>query len=254
MPDADLGQALAGTVVSAFTFEQAGPKHAKRAQPLMLAWILAPSQSKADKLASTDNIIAEATSSSSQEGPQRRFPRPPWVRDSDTEQAAVTSTSSSSSSNKKSQSSQPVPSKNKLRTRRSGENPRDSPAICIESSSGRERVYCVRKGVESGKPWEAFDMVDEPQTNHGRLMAVVKSYLLPQGFPDSVAPQYASYMGWRGVQYFFGGAMSVFTTKSLLGALGVAGRHSVSNGSLLSSRFAPALGSIYKKQAAICGL
>lgn len=50
---------------------------------------------------------------------------------------------------------------------------------------------------------------------------------VPQGFPDSVAPQYAQYMGWRGVQYFFGGAMSVFTTKSLLGALGVAGRHSV---------------------------
>ncbi len=48
-----------------------------------------------------------------------------------------------------------------------------------------------------------------------------------QGFPESVAPQYAQYMGWRGVQYFFGGAISVFTTKCLLGALGVAGRHSV---------------------------
>lgn len=48
-----------------------------------------------------------------------------------------------------------------------------------------------------------------------------------QGFPDSVGPQYAQYMAWRGVQYFFGGAMSVFTTKCLLGALGVAGRHSV---------------------------
>lgn len=28
-------------------------------------------------------------------------------------------------------------------------------------------------------------------------------------------------MSWRGVQYFFGGAISVFTTKSLLSALGV---------------------------------
>ncbi len=35
------------------------------------------------------------------------------------------------------------------------------------------------------------------------------------------------WQGWRGVQYFFGGAMSVFTTQSLLGALGVAGRHKV---------------------------
>jgi hypothetical protein len=34
-------------------------------------------------------------------------------------------------------------------------------------------------------------------------------------------------MFWRGVQYCFGGAISVFTTKSLLGALGVGGRHAV---------------------------
>jgi hypothetical protein len=30
-----------------------------------------------------------------------------------------------------------------------------------------------------------------------------------QGFPSSVAPQYAPYMAWRGVQYMFGGAISV---------------------------------------------
>lgn len=72
-----------------------------------------------------------------------------------------------------------------------------------------------------------FVQVDDPQTHQGRLLALVRSYLLPQGFPDSVAPQYATYMGWRGVQYFFGGAMSVFTTKCLLTSLGVAGRHSV---------------------------
>lgn len=69
--------------------------------------------------------------------------------------------------------------------------------------------------------------VEDPQTHQGRMLALVRSYLLPQGFPDSVAPQYATYMGWRGVQYFFGGAMSVFTTKCLLSSLGVAGRHSV---------------------------
>lgn len=46
-----------------------------------------------------------------------------------------------------------------------------------------------------------------------------------QGFPESVAPQYAPYMFWRGVQYLFGGAMSVFTTTSLMAALGVAGKY-----------------------------
>eukprot|EP00775_Hariotina_reticulata_P010137 gene10137-10295_t len=97
-------------------------------------------------------------------------------------------------------------------------------AVCLETDAGgRQRVYCIRRGVDSssGKSWEGFDM-----THQGRLLGLVRSYLLPQGFPDSVAPQYASYMGWRGVQYFFGGAMSVFTTKCLLTSLGVAGRHS----------------------------
>ncbi|KAG2430432.1 hypothetical protein HXX76_009956 [Chlamydomonas incerta] len=74
--------------------------------------------------------------------------------------------------------------------------------------------------------WEGFEIVDERQTHEDHLRSLVHSYLLPNGFPDSVAPQYAPYMAWRGVQYFFGGAISVFTTQSLLGALGVAGRFS----------------------------
>ncbi|WIA11604.1 hypothetical protein OEZ85_011709 [Tetradesmus obliquus] len=101
--------------------------------------------------------------------------------------------------------------------------------VCLETDAGgRQRVYNIRRGVDkgSGRPWEGFDMVEDPQTHQGRMLALVRSYLLPQGFPDSVAPQYATYMGWRGVQYFFGGAMSVFTTKCLLSSLGVAGRHS----------------------------
>eukprot|EP00198_Chlamydomonas_reinhardtii_P013815 XP_001703152.1 predicted protein [Chlamydomonas reinhardtii] len=47
--------------------------------------------------------------------------------------------------------------------------------------------------------------------------------MAPQRF---CVASYAPYMAWRGVQYFFGGAISVFTTQSLLGALGVAGRYS----------------------------
>lgn len=86
-----------------------------------------------------------------------------------------------------------------------------------------QHAHCLRVA------WSCLTQVDDPQTHQGRMLALVRSYLLPQGFPDSVAPQYASYMGWRGVQYFFGGAMSVFTTKCLLTSLGVAGRHSVSS-------------------------
>lgn len=59
-----------------------------------------------------------------------------------------------------------------------------------------------------------------------RLKAVLANYLLPQGYPDSVGPQYANYMYWRAVQYFFGGAMSVFTTRCLLRSLNIANRSS----------------------------
>ena len=58
------------------------------------------------------------------------------------------------------------------------------------------------------------------------VQQLFQSYLLPQGYPESVAPEYTRYMAWRGCQYFFGGAISVFTTRSLLGALGVGGRRS----------------------------
>ncbi|KAF6257569.1 vitamin B6 photo-protection and homoeostasis-domain-containing protein [Scenedesmus sp. NREL 46B-D3] len=129
-----------------------------------------------------------------------------------------------------SSSSKPPPDRNKLRTRGSDENPASAPGmVCLETDAGgRQRVYNIRRGVDkhNGSDWEGFDMVEDPQTYQGRVLALVRSYLLPQGFPDSVAPQYATYMGWRGVQYFFGGAMSVFTTKCLLSSLGVAGRHS----------------------------
>lgn len=99
-------------------------------------------------------------------------------------------------------------------------------AVGVEVQRGRRRVYRERHGVEGGCRWEGFDMLEDAQTNKGRLMELVRSYLLPQGYPESVGPQYAPYMGWRAVQYFFGGALSVLSTKALLGALGVAGRHS----------------------------
>jgi hypothetical protein len=61
------------------------------------------------------------------------------------------------------------------------------------------------------------------------LVRFVRSYIVPEGYPDSVAPSYTPYMQWRAVQYFFGGAMSVFTTRSLLHALGVSRGSSASS-------------------------
>lgn len=46
------------------------------------------------------------------------------------------------------------------------------------------------------------------------------SFLLPDGYPLTVTPTFEPYMRWRAVQYFFGGALGVFTTRSLMASLG----------------------------------
>ncbi|KAM3714926.1 hypothetical protein ACJW31_01G370100 [Castanea mollissima] len=52
-------------------------------------------------------------------------------------------------------------------------------------------------------------------------MSFVRSYVVPEGFPDSVIPSYVPYMTWRALKHFFGGAMGVFTTQTLLNSVGV---------------------------------
>ncbi|KAE9445413.1 hypothetical protein C3L33_22689, partial [Rhododendron williamsianum] len=53
------------------------------------------------------------------------------------------------------------------------------------------------------------------------LMSFIRSYVVPEGFPDTVASSYVPYMTWRALKHFFGGAMGVFTTKTLLSSVGV---------------------------------
>ena len=50
-----------------------------------------------------------------------------------------------------------------------------------------------------------FSVRDDAVRHRQRLRDGFADYLLPQGYPGSVAPQYRDYMNWRGVQYFFGG-------------------------------------------------
>ncbi|KAJ0078051.1 hypothetical protein Patl1_36691 [Pistacia atlantica] len=53
------------------------------------------------------------------------------------------------------------------------------------------------------------------------LMSFIRSYVVPDGFPDSVTPSYVPYMKWRALKHFFGGAIGVFTTQTLLSSVGV---------------------------------
>jgi len=85
----------------------------------------------------------------------------------------------------------------------------DPDIVCIEFTRGKRRVY--RKAPSSLVPSSGgtldniFFVHDDAVTSGHHLGNIVADYLLPQGYPNTVAPQYAKYMGWRGVQYFFGG-------------------------------------------------
>jgi hypothetical protein len=93
--------------------------------------------------------------------------------------------------------------------------------VCVETGrDGSKRIYRQQEDEHS------FIIYEDEMTHKRRLDNAVADYLLPQGFPESVAPQYQKYMMWRGIQYFFGGALSVLTTRSLLKSLGVANKHS----------------------------
>ncbi|KNA16637.1 hypothetical protein SOVF_086450 [Spinacia oleracea] len=60
-----------------------------------------------------------------------------------------------------------------------------------------------------------------PLSPTDELVSFIRSYVVPEGFPDSVSPSYVPYMTWRALKHFFGGAMGVFTTQTLLTSVGV---------------------------------
>ncbi|PIA47026.1 hypothetical protein AQUCO_01400025v1 [Aquilegia coerulea] len=63
--------------------------------------------------------------------------------------------------------------------------------------------------------------LQSPQAPIDEFMSFIRSYVVPEGFPDSVTPSYVPYMKWRALKHFFGGAMGVFTTQALLSSVGM---------------------------------
>lgn len=107
---------------------------------------------------------------------------------------------------------------------------RDSTVVVVEYTKGKRRVYRLRAAAAAAEAGEAadgeatppsgatlagFDILDDAVRGRQRVTDVLADYLLPQGYPASVAPQYKDYMSWRGVQYFFGGACACFSLLSL---------------------------------------
>lgn len=99
--------------------------------------------------------------------------------------------------------------------------------VCCEEIDGRRWSYVVdnmevssRKMSKKGNLVRAVSM-HTPRTPTDEMMTFIRSYVVPEGFPDSVTPSYVPYMTWRALKHFFGGAMGVFTTQALLSSVGV---------------------------------
>ncbi|KAG5144306.1 hypothetical protein JHK82_020001 [Glycine max] len=97
--------------------------------------------------------------------------------------------------------------------------------ICCEEMDGRRWKYLAESDGFGGFKKNSFLPVSL-NSNHPRdplheVLSFVTSYVVPEGFPDSVTPSYVPYMTWRALKHFFGGAMGVFTTQTLLSSVGV---------------------------------
>ncbi|MED6208814.1 Protein root UVB sensitive 6 [Stylosanthes scabra] len=95
--------------------------------------------------------------------------------------------------------------------------------ICCEEIDGRRWNYVADADSAGGFKKNSFRALTlhSPQAPLDGLMSFVRSYVVPEGFPDSVTPSYVPYMTWRALKHFFGGAMGVFTTQTLLSSVGV---------------------------------
>ncbi|AQK93723.1 Protein root UVB sensitive 6 [Zea mays] len=101
--------------------------------------------------------------------------------------------------------------------------------LCLEEVDGRRWSYVVDaagaavKAKGRASVGASFKVVplQSPLPPVEEIMSFIRSYVVPEGFPDSVTPSYVPYMTWRALKHFFGGAMGVFTTRTLLNSVGV---------------------------------
>ncbi|CAI9765280.1 unnamed protein product [Fraxinus pennsylvanica] len=100
--------------------------------------------------------------------------------------------------------------------------------ICCEEIDGQRWKYFADNNsvkTSSSKKFKNNSIravsSHDPQAPFDGLMSFIRLYVVPEGFPDSVTPAYVPYMTWRALKHFFGGAMGVFTTQTLLNSVGV---------------------------------
>ncbi|CAH8279081.1 unnamed protein product [Arabidopsis lyrata] len=92
--------------------------------------------------------------------------------------------------------------------------------VAESDGSGRFKKNSVR-AISLESPQTPFDVRQE-------VGSFLRSYVVPEGFPGSVNESYVPYMTWRALKHFFGGAMGVFTTQTLLNSVGASRNSSAS--------------------------
>ncbi|PKA57190.1 glutamate N-acetyltransferase / amino-acid N-acetyltransferase [Apostasia shenzhenica] len=106
--------------------------------------------------------------------------------------------------------------------------------LCCEQIDGKRWNYVVEpNGPRNSGRGDYLRTVSlqSPVAPIEELVSFIRSYVVPEGFPDSVTPSYVPYMSWRALKHFFGGAMGVFTTRTLLHSLG-ASKSSATSGAV----------------------
>ncbi|CAA6660238.1 unnamed protein product [Spirodela intermedia] len=92
--------------------------------------------------------------------------------------------------------------------------------VCLEEVDGKKWKYvAVEEGsgkLRRGTSVKAISLQHSPMAPVDELVSFIRSYVVPEGFPHS---------------YFFGGAMSVFTTQTLLSSVGVS-RNTAASGAV----------------------
>ncbi|XP_020584604.1 protein root UVB sensitive 6 [Phalaenopsis equestris] len=106
--------------------------------------------------------------------------------------------------------------------------------LCCEEIDGKKWSYVV--GVEERRMSRRCSSLkavplQSPVAPIDEIFAFIRSYVVPEGFPNSVTPSYVPYMTWRALKHFFGGAMGVFTTRTLLTSVG-ASKNSATSGAV----------------------
>lgn len=97
--------------------------------------------------------------------------------------------------------------------------------ICCEEIDGRRWKYMAETDAHGQFKNNSFRPIslhfDTPHPPLHEFISFFRSYVVPEGFPHSVTSSYVPYMTWRALKHFFGGAMGVFTTQTLLSSVGV---------------------------------